>query len=104
MPEDKILEKAALGYLVGTGVDALMEIIAKKYIPQLTKPSPLKLPGYAEHGVHYDDLITLGAMGAIAAKGAIDRDREKLVMGVSGLLGAYIYSTVLRKGWSLRKV
>lgn len=100
--EKEVLENLALGYLVGTGVDALLEIIAKKYIPQLTEPSPIKLPGYATAGVHYDDLIVLGSMGALAVKGYIDKNTKLTTMGLSGLLGAYIYSTVLRKGWSLR--
>lgn len=91
------IELATEGFLIGCGVDAIMKGIARKLVPLMAQPSPIKIPGYDTRGVHYDDLITLGAFAFYSINGYIEGNEEKLIKGLSGLVGSYILSTVFQK-------
>ena len=89
-------EKVVVGFLSGAGVDGILRGTAGNYIPQLTEPSPLKLPGYDPNGVHWDDLIALGIGAAVAGYGAMKKDNDLTVFGATMALGSYITSVVFQ--------
>jgi hypothetical protein len=82
---------ASLGFAAGIVCDDLAYISAH-YIPQLTYNSGLRVPGYAEAGIHVDDILVQSVSLSLIVAGIRLRDSKLVVTGATMAAGALLTS------------
>jgi hypothetical protein len=85
------VKAASLGCATGIICDDIAYILAH-YIPQLTYSSGFQVPGYAEAGMHMDDLFVQSISLSMIARGIYLRDSKLVIKGATMAAGALLTS------------
>jgi hypothetical protein len=75
------------GSVYGLAMDNILYGLAHK-IPQLTYSTGLKVPGYAEGGIHLDDVIVQSTFAYIILYGIRRKDIKSTVFGITGAIAS----------------
>jgi len=62
------------------------------FIPDLASPTPVKIPGYAVEGIHWDDAISLGAGLGMSLYGVFKINTGTVIEGLGIMAGAFCLS------------
>jgi hypothetical protein len=85
------LKSGGIGLGTGAFLDDTLYKLTHKF-PKLAESTGVYVPGYAEGGIHWDDVIGQSVVGIILLDGIRRRSLKQIIFGIAAAFGEFYVS------------
>jgi len=93
LAKDARIKAAGIGFTAGITLDTFLYGLAHK-VPKLAESTGVYVPGYAEAGIHLDDVIGQSIAGVILLDGIRRKSPKQILASIAAAIGeVYVSQT-----------